>query len=114
MRTTQDLLLRVSLPEPIPGLHRIASRFLAGPCNLCGGRDRCQIRLGDGTTPDAWLCRTCTGGRDKDAITYVMRRDGCGFRAALTRLGAGPDHDAGAEDLDPAWCGPDLAGGRWS
>lgn len=54
----------------------------AGPCPFCGGEDRFLV------WPDAdkpgWWCRGCHAGGD--AIGYVMRRDGLGFREACEKL----------------------------
>lgn len=55
------------------------------PCVFCGGHDRMSVQ------PNAqgggrWSCRQCTPSW-QDAIEYVKRRDGVGFKAAVEILG---------------------------
>ena len=68
-------------------LRRVAetnSGEYAGPCPFCGGADRFRVLPGGGR----WYCRQCTP-RGGDAIDYVMRRDGVGFREGVVRLASG-------------------------
>lgn len=61
-----------------------------GPCSFCGGTDRMVVwpsPRADGTPP-MWMCRQCSP-EPSSAIDYVMRREGVGFKEALTIL-AGP------------------------
>ena len=55
----------------------------AGPCPFCsdGGKDRLRVQPAQGR----WWCRQC-GDRWQDAIGYVMRREGCGFKDACALL----------------------------
>jgi len=57
----------------------------AGPCPMCGGRDRFRVQPVSGR----WLCRHCTEGKWQDAIDYVRRRDGVTFSEAVETLAGG-------------------------
>lgn len=58
----------------------------AGPCPLCGGRDRFHIQ----PATNRWFCRHCTGGPEqdgwKDAIDLQMRLSGQSFTEAVQSL----------------------------
>lgn len=76
-------------------LRRESASSLCGPCSFCGGSDRMVVRPAPskGHGP-AWWCRQCTGGKPKDAIHYVMRRDHVTFPEACLRLTGGSEPDA--------------------
>lgn len=54
------------------------------PCPFCGGTDRFVCQL-DRNGQTLWLCRSCTGAKWQDAISYLMRRDGLAFQDVLKR-----------------------------
>jgi hypothetical protein len=59
--------------------------YHVGACPFCGGDDRFTVKhTKDG---DRWHCRQCGDGKYHTAIDYIMRRDGCDFKAALKALG---------------------------
>lgn len=65
-------------------LRRVASTNggeYAGPCPFCGGRDRFRVWPARGR----FWCRKC--GAQGDAIDYIRRRNGLGFREAVEALG---------------------------
>lgn len=53
-----------------------------GACPFCGGKDRFAVQ----PNGKGWSCRQCTPSW-QDAIEYVKRRDGVGFKAAVEILG---------------------------
>jgi len=53
-----------------------------GACPFCGGVDRFAVQ----PNGKGWSCRQCTPSW-QDAIEYVKRRDGVGFKAAVEILG---------------------------
>ncbi|MGX1352999.1 hypothetical protein AB7M49_006608 [Bradyrhizobium elkanii] len=67
---------------------------LAGPCPLCGGKDRFGVDLKRGF----WNCRGCAIGGG-DAISLVMFLDGVDFSRAVETL-AGPLPDSRTETAD--------------
>jgi len=78
---------------PVP-LRRVASTGggrgeFAGPCPLCGGKDRCHVQpdyqWADGDI-GAWMCRQCNP-HWQDAIALVRATTGCSYRDALAVLG---------------------------
>ena len=82
IKKTTDLF---ALVEKDTHLKRVGANWFAGPCPNCGGRDRFVLkRTTDGWR---WLCRHCTGRQYRDAIDYVMMRDGLPFKDAVERLG---------------------------
>jgi hypothetical protein len=52
----------------------------AGPCPLCGGRDRFSVNVRKGL----WNCRGCDKGGD--VIALVQHLSGCDFAEAITHL----------------------------
>lgn len=76
-------------------LRKESATSMCGPCPFCGGRDRLVVRLvpHEGRPP-AWWCRGCGGGKPRDAIAYVMRRDHVTFPEACERLTGGSAPDA--------------------
>lgn len=78
----------LALAAPTTTLRRVASTGggeYAGPCPLCGGRDRFHVQAGRGR----WLCRGCSPRWD-DAIALAMKLTGQSFAAAVRTL-AGDD-----------------------
>src|SRR5262245_3812957 len=53
-----------------------------GVCPFCGGTDRFAVQ----PNGKGWSCRQCTPSW-QDAIEYVKRRDGVGFKQAVQILG---------------------------
>lgn len=53
-----------------------------GACPFCGGTDRFAVQ----PNGKGWSCRQCTPSW-QDAIEYVKRRDGVGFKTAVQTLG---------------------------
>lgn len=53
-----------------------------GACPFCGGEDRFAVQ----PNGHGWSCRQCTP-HWQDAIAYVQRRDGIGFKQAVETLG---------------------------
>lgn len=85
----------------------------AGPCPLCGGRDRFRIwpeKTHDGHSiapPGRYWCRQC--GIQGDAIDYLRRVEGLSFAEACARLGIERPGRAAAPAYRPA---PTLADPR--
>ena len=85
----------------------------AGPCPLCGGRDRFRIwphKAHDGHSiapPGRYWCRQC--GIQGDAIDYLRRVEGLSFGEACARLGIERPGRATAPAYRPA---PTLADPR--
>jgi hypothetical protein len=61
-------------------LRKAGGGEFAGPCPLCGGRDRFNVNVRKGI----WICRGCDKG--DDVIALVRHLDGCGFNEAIARL----------------------------
>jgi phage/plasmid primase-like uncharacterized protein len=57
----------------------------AGPCSVCGGRDRFSINL----KKQVWNCRGCQAGGD--IIGLVEHLDGIEFTQAVERLVGTPE-----------------------
>jgi DNA primase len=57
----------------------------AGPCPICGGRDRFHVQPDEGR----WLCRGCTEGKWQDAIALQMRLSRQAFPQAVEALATG-------------------------
>ncbi|MBD3804878.1 MAG: hypothetical protein IE919_16790 [Thioclava sp.] len=74
----------------LEGLRKITATELAGPCPVCGGRDRFNINTARGV----FLCRQC-GGKG-DGIALVRHTLGCSFPAALDYL------EGQKVEIDPA------------
>ncbi|MFH0300998.1 toprim domain-containing protein [Bradyrhizobium sp. 31Argb] len=71
--------------EDILGRHNITLKRKAGPCPVCGGRDRFSIDTGK----QLFFCRRCgRGGRG--AIDLMIFIDGCDFLAAVEALTGEP------------------------
>ncbi len=88
-----DLKRQTDLLRLIPDLRRVARSHggeWAGPCPFCGGRDRFRVQPYH-PAGGRWWCRRCSPTEHwEDAIAFVRRRDGCGFREAVARLGGPP------------------------
>ena len=71
-----------------------------GACPFCGGVDRFVIQ----PNGKGWSCRQCTPSW-QDAIEYVKRRDGVGFKTAVETLGivldAHPHAKSNHRHVDP-------------
>jgi phage/plasmid primase-like uncharacterized protein len=64
---------------------------LAGPCPICGGKDRFAVSLRKGNG-GVFHCRGC-GASGGDAISMICFLDGCSFLQAVeTLVGPPPDH----------------------
>lgn len=98
---TTDLKQRTNLLDLIGAdtrlrkVARTGGGEFAGPCPFCGGHDRFRVQPERGR----WWCRQCSPDDHwHDAIEYVQRRDGLGFRDACERLGATTAHPRRATD----------------
>jgi Toprim domain/Zinc-binding domain of primase-helicase len=67
------------------GLRRISSSERAGPCPICGGRDRFAVNM----RKDVWHCRHC--GKGGDAIALARHVAGLSYTEACRLVG---DEDA--------------------
>jgi len=67
----------------------------AGPCPMCGGRDRFRVQ----PTAGRWYCRQCGGDRWHDAIDLAQRLHGLDFADAVAMLTNG---DRPASKVPPA------------
>ena len=47
----------------------------AGPCPLCGGRDRCLVWPDYDARGGRWTCRMCQDGRLRSDIDFILLRD---------------------------------------
>ncbi len=64
-------------------LRRTAGQ-LVGPCPVCGGRATSQ-RFAILKDNESWVCAVCKDGGD--VIEFIMKVEGCDFKAAIERLG---------------------------
>lgn len=98
-----DLL---ALAQRYTALKRAASSGggeYAGPCPICGGRDRFHVQPQEGR----WLCRHCTEGKWQDAIALQMRLANQAFPEAVQALAGGISaeiHGAPARHVAPPVC----------
>jgi hypothetical protein len=79
-------------------LKRVTSVELAGPCLVCGGRDRFSIN----SKQQVWHCRGC--GKGGNVIALVQHIRGCDFREAVAFLTGGearPTPQAPRPVVDP-------------
>jgi DNA primase len=60
------------------------SNYYIGPCPMCGGRDRFNIKRAE---CDLWICRQCGDGKYHSPIDFIMQYHNIGFKDALTRMG---------------------------
>ena len=90
-----DLL---SLAQTDTELKKIGHYYI-GPCPFCGGRDRFTIKVIK--AKDLWICRGCTSdGKYKDAIDYIMKRNGWGFMEAYKYVSGQQDDGSTMPDRD--------------
>ena len=90
-------------------LKRVTTIEYAGPCPVCGGRDR----FGVNGRKQVWNCRGCDQGGD--VVDLVRHIDGSSFRAAverLTREQSQPRRLEEAPRCPPEPCPQDDDGGR--
>lgn len=78
---TVDLLALAEQRTTLKRVSRTQGGEYAGPCPLCGGRDRFRVQPQRGR----WLCRYCQP-RWEDAITFLMRLNHLGFAEAVRAL----------------------------
>jgi DNA primase len=64
-----------------------------GACPFCGGRDRFSVQP-NARQGGRWSCRVCTPNWN-DAISYVQKRDGVGYKEACEQLGLELESAAG-------------------
>lgn len=76
-----DLLSYVS---EIVSLHKSGEYFI-GPCPICGGRDRFNLKRTDGG--DVWICRKCSPDKYHSVIDFLMAYHNEKFIDALKRAG---------------------------
>ena len=55
---------------------------LAGPCPFCGGKDRFRVQ----PNQNIWLCRNCTGGKWRDVIDFIAKRDNISIAEAAQAI----------------------------
>jgi DNA primase len=58
----------------------------AGPCPYCGGKDRFRVQPNQKPW-GLWMCRQCGNGKWKNAIDFIIQRDGVDFINACKTLG---------------------------
>jgi DNA primase len=83
-----DLNRSIDLSALVGTKLRKSGKFLIGPCPLCGGKDRFNIKFTE--HGQRWFCRHCGDGKYHSAIDFIMRRDNIDFKTALERLGGDP------------------------
>jgi hypothetical protein len=71
-------------------LRKIGSYYI-GPCPFCGGDDRFNLKVT--TKIDLWICRQCGDGKYKNAIAYLMKRNGWTFGQTMRHI-EGVDKDS--------------------
>ena len=64
-------------------LRKVGSYFI-GPCPFCGGQDRFNLKRK--SDADLWICRQCGDGKYKNAIHYLMLRNGWDFRRTMRHI----------------------------
>lgn len=88
----------------------------AGPCPMCGGRDRFRVQAARGL----WLCRKCTDGKWRDAIALQMLIYGESFAEAIHTLTGGATPPARRiapfppRPLEPAKGAPSIGWQAWA
>ena len=84
-----DVLALVSRHTTLKRVAATGGGEFAGPCPLCGGRDRFHVQSGT----NRWFCRFCTGSPEqdgwKDVIELHMRLSGETFQQAAQSLNQG-------------------------
>jgi DNA primase len=99
------------LAERYTQLKRVAATAggeYAGPCPVCGGRDRFRVQ----PQANRWLCRRCTEGKWQDAIALYRAIHGAGFAEAVSALAGGslpPARSKLPAAPEPARAGPPNA-----
>jgi ribosomal protein L37AE/L43A len=64
---------------------RKSGAYYIGPCPICGGRDRFNIKRAEA---DLWICRKCiTDGKYHSAVDFVMQYHKLEYQEALKRMG---------------------------
>ena len=94
IKKTTDLLALVGRDVKLIKVASTAGGEYAGECPFCGGRDRFRVQPEQGR----WWCRQC-GDRWQDAIGYIQKRHGVGFKEAAALLG---DYEAPPLPARPA------------
>lgn len=87
-----------------------SGQSFAGPCPICGGRDRFWLN----TMRNRWGCRGCRP-KSIDAIDLVRHVEQCGFLEACERLNGCPPPDGRRtkeDDERRAWRMKELEDGR--
>jgi DNA primase len=74
----------LAVAQRYAALKRVATNEWAGPCPVCGGRDRFSVNM----RKRLFNCRG--GGGKGDVIALVMHVDGCSFSEAVERLAGRP------------------------
>lgn len=73
----EDIKRSTRITDLVPGLRR-SGAYHIGPCPLCGGRDRFNVKTtGEGI--ELWICRKCGDGKYHDVIDLLRQRDGRSF-----------------------------------
>ena len=84
----KTILSGVDLVSFAGGNLKQSGRYFSGPCPMCGGRDRFQIKPQD-HEPDLWICRSCAPDKYHDPADFIMKRDGVSFPEAMCVLSGG-------------------------
>ncbi len=74
---TEEIKRSTRIIDLVPGLRR-SGAYHIGPCPLCGGRDRFNVKTTDDGI-DLWICRKCGDGKYHDVIDLLRQRDGRSF-----------------------------------
>ena len=84
----EGLKTKINLLDLVGGLKKVASTGggeYAGPCPFCGGNDRFRVQ----PAPNIWLCRHCTGGKWRDLVDFIARRDNISLGDAARLVNGG-------------------------
>ncbi len=78
-----DLLVLAGSASSLKRVGNSEGGEYAGPCPMCGGRDRFHVQPARGR----WLCRHCTEGKWNDTIALYRAMNHCSFDEAVRALG---------------------------
>jgi hypothetical protein len=81
IKQTFDLVGYVEKIVPL----KPSKSYLIGPCPMCGGRDRFNIKKTN--TGDIWVCRHCSPSKYRNALEFLMEYLRVDFKEALKRAG---------------------------
>ena len=84
MQVSTDLIALIGADAALGRTGNTWGGEYAGPCPFCGGNDRFLVWPDHPSGRGRFWCRQC--GEQGDAIDYLRRRDGLGFRDACEQL----------------------------